>query len=71
MSWHGRHEIPVLIKPLFFRPFFLNPAQDGPKEGEDKLAMYNRKFGAQRIAQMLPHMTQVIHQSVECQHLAS
>eukprot|EP00291_Cryptomonas_curvata_P023869 CAMPEP_0172159772 /NCGR_PEP_ID=MMETSP1050-20130122/5167_1 /TAXON_ID=233186 /ORGANISM="Cryptomonas curvata, Strain CCAP979/52" /LENGTH=181 /DNA_ID=CAMNT_0012829419 /DNA_START=192 /DNA_END=734 /DNA_ORIENTATION=+ len=42
-----------------WRPFFLNPAQDAPKEGEDKLVMYNRKFGAQRIAQMLPRMTQV------------
>ena len=43
------------------RPFFLNPAQDAPKEGEDKTVMYNRKFGAQRVAQMLPRMTQAIH----------
>jgi hypothetical protein len=52
---------PQLTMPLPFRcrPFFLNPAQDAPKQGEEKLAVYNRKFGAQRIAQMLPRMTQV------------
>lgn len=42
-----------------WRPFFLNPAQDAPKEGEEKMVVYNRKFGAQRVAQMLPRMNQV------------
>mmetsp|Transcript_25401 Transcript_25401/g.64427 ORF Transcript_25401/g.64427 Transcript_25401/m.64427 type:complete len:184 (-) Transcript_25401:123-674(-) len=39
-----------------WRPFQLNP--DAPKEPVNKLKMYKEKFGAARIEQMLPHMTQ-------------
>mmetsp|Transcript_41815 Transcript_41815/g.112017 ORF Transcript_41815/g.112017 Transcript_41815/m.112017 type:complete len:189 (-) Transcript_41815:168-734(-) len=42
-----------------WRPFLLNPAQDAPKDGVDKLTMYKSKFGEQRVAQMIPRMTQV------------
>lgn len=36
-------------------PFQLNP--NAPLEGEDKLTMYNQKFGPARVASMLPMMT--------------
>ncbi|GBF97653.1 hypothetical protein Rsub_10529 [Raphidocelis subcapitata] len=36
-------------------PFMLNP--NAPEEGEDKLAMYNQKFGAARVAAIVPQMT--------------
>ncbi len=36
-------------------PYQLNPA--APKEGLVKLDYYNQKFGAARVAQMVPHMT--------------
>lgn len=36
-------------------PFQLNPA--APEEGEDKLDMYNSKFGAARVAAIIPAMT--------------
>ena len=47
------------------RPFFLNPAQDAPREGEDKLMLYQRKFGSLRMAQLLPHLTQVSQAMLE------
>lgn len=37
-------------------PYMLNPG--APVEGADKMEMYNQKFGAARVAQMVPHMTQ-------------
>ncbi|GLC45550.1 hypothetical protein PLESTB_001205300 [Pleodorina starrii] len=36
-------------------PYQLNP--DAPKEGRNKLEYYNEKFGAARVAQMVPAMT--------------
>lgn len=39
-----------------WRPFLLNPG--APAEGVDKLTMYNEKFGAARVASMVPMMTQ-------------
>ncbi|KXZ49519.1 hypothetical protein GPECTOR_21g745 [Gonium pectorale] len=42
---------------VVWRPYQLNP--DAPKEGMDKLAYYNQKFGPARVAQMMPHMTKV------------
>ena len=38
-----------------WHPFFLNP--DAPKEGVNKMEMYNQKFGEQRVQQMVPMMT--------------
>lgn len=40
-----------------WKPFFLNP--DAPKEGLNKLQYYNDKFGADRVAQILPQMSKV------------
>jgi len=40
-----------------WRPFFLNPS--APIEGVNKRAMYEEKFGAARVNQMLPMMTEV------------
>jgi predicted DsbA family dithiol-disulfide isomerase len=40
-----------------WRPFYLDPTL--PREGVDKMALYNRKFGEQRMAQMIPHMQKV------------
>lgn len=39
-----------------WRPFELNP--DAPKEGTNKMKMYNEKFGEERIKMMLPRMTE-------------
>lgn len=39
-----------------WHPFFLNP--DAPKEGVNKIEMYNEKFGEQRVKQMIPMMTE-------------
>jgi len=38
-----------------WHPFFFNP--DAPKEGVNKIEMYNQKFGEQRVKQMIPMMT--------------
>ena len=40
-----------------WRPFFLDPGL--PAGGVDKMARYTEKFGAARVAQMLPMMAQV------------
>jgi len=40
-----------------WRPFFLDPNLPGG-EGKDKLAHYKLKFGADRVAQMMPRMVQ-------------
>lgn len=40
-----------------WRPFQLD--SNAPKQGVNKLQMYNEKFGAARIASMLPRMNQV------------
>eukprot|EP00290_Baffinella_frigidus_P011994 CAMPEP_0180157580 /NCGR_PEP_ID=MMETSP0986-20121125/26332_1 /TAXON_ID=697907 /ORGANISM="non described non described, Strain CCMP2293" /LENGTH=183 /DNA_ID=CAMNT_0022107139 /DNA_START=237 /DNA_END=788 /DNA_ORIENTATION=+ len=40
-----------------WRPYQLDATS--PKEGQNKLAMYNQKFGAERIKQMLPRLTEV------------
>ncbi|KAJ3232644.1 hypothetical protein HDU78_006954 [Chytriomyces hyalinus] len=42
---------------LTYQPFQLNPAQS--KEGEDKIKMYERKFGKARYEQMMGHLKQV------------
>ncbi len=42
---------------IHWRPFLLDPTL--PPLGTDKLASYTRKFGAARVAQMLPHMQAV------------
>ena len=42
-----------------WHPFFLNP--DAPKEGVNKMEMYNQKFGEQRVKQMVPMMTVCTH----------
>lgn len=42
---------------LRWRPFFLDPTL--PKAGIDKKTRYAEKFGAQRVAQMLPHMASI------------
>lgn len=39
-----------------WRPFELNPA--APKEGTNKMKMYNEKFGEERIKMMLPRLTE-------------
>jgi len=39
-----------------WRPFELNPS--APKTGENKLEMYTRKFGEERIRMMMPRMTE-------------
>ena len=41
-----------------WRPFQLD--SNAPKQGVNKLQMYNEKFGAARIASMLPRMNQVM-----------
>lgn len=40
-----------------WKPFFLDAKIPGG-EGVDKLERYKAKFGAERVAQMMPHMTQ-------------
>ena len=40
-----------------WRPFFLDPRLPGG-EGHDKMAHYKAKFGAERVAQMMPRMVQ-------------
>ena len=40
-----------------WRPFFLDATLPGG-EGKDKLAHYKSKFGAERVAQMMPRMVQ-------------
>lgn len=40
-----------------WKPFFLDPRLPGG-EGTDKLAHYKAKFGADRVAQMMPRMVQ-------------
>jgi len=40
-----------------WRPFFLDPRLPGG-EGKDKVQHYNAKFGAERVAQMMPRMVQ-------------
>lgn len=40
-----------------WKPFFLDPTL--PKAGINKLESYNKKFGPQRVAQMLPMMQRV------------
>jgi len=42
---------------ISWRPFFLDPNLPGG-EGKDKLAHYKSKFGADRVAQMMPRMVQ-------------
>jgi predicted DsbA family dithiol-disulfide isomerase len=42
---------------ITWRPFFLDPNLPGG-EGKDKIAHYNAKFGAERVAQMMPRMVQ-------------
>lgn len=37
-------------------PFFLDPSLPSEPEGKDKLAHYNAKFGAARVAAMMPQM---------------
>lgn len=37
-------------------PYMLNP--NAPLEGVNKYQYYVEKFGAARVAQMMPHMTQ-------------
>lgn len=43
-----------------WRPFQLNA--DASLVGENKLQMYNRKFGADRVAAIVPHMTKMMAQ---------
>jgi predicted DsbA family dithiol-disulfide isomerase len=40
---------------LTWKPFFLDPRLPGGK-GKDKMEHYRAKFGAERVAQMMPHM---------------
>ena len=40
-----------------WRPFFLDPRLPGG-EGKDKMEHYKAKFGAERVAQMMPRMVQ-------------
>jgi len=40
-----------------WHPFLLDP--DLPKEGESKMDRYSKKFGAQRVQQMIPYMKNV------------
>jgi predicted DsbA family dithiol-disulfide isomerase len=42
---------------ITWKPFFLDPNLPGG-EGKDKLAHYKAKFGADRVAQMMPTMVQ-------------
>jgi len=52
----GESDFPyrVVVK---WHPFFLDPSL--PTEGIDKMEAYDKKFGKDRIARMIPHMTQV------------
>jgi predicted DsbA family dithiol-disulfide isomerase len=50
----GRPDLEVAVR---WRPFFLDPTL--PREGVDKLAHYRRKFGEERMAQMIPYMRAV------------
>lgn len=47
---------------MIWRPFFLDPNLPGG-EGHDKRAHYNKKFGADRVAQMEPMMAQTFADS--------
>lgn len=47
-------EVKVSIK---WKPFFLNP--DAPAPGVDKMEAYRAKFGAARVAKMVPYMKAV------------
>lgn len=42
---------------ITWKPFFLDPSLPGG-EGKDKLAHYKAKFGAERVAMMMPRMVQ-------------
>jgi len=42
---------------ITWKPFFLDPNLPGG-DGKDKLAHYKAKFGAERVAQMMPRMVQ-------------
>eukprot|EP00316_Scyphosphaera_apsteinii_P009944 CAMPEP_0119310502 /NCGR_PEP_ID=MMETSP1333-20130426/19605_1 /TAXON_ID=418940 /ORGANISM="Scyphosphaera apsteinii, Strain RCC1455" /LENGTH=254 /DNA_ID=CAMNT_0007314697 /DNA_START=221 /DNA_END=985 /DNA_ORIENTATION=- len=42
---------------ISWKPFFLDPRLPGG-EGKDKIEHYKAKFGAERVAQMMPHMVQ-------------
>ena len=44
-----------------WKPFFLDPRLPGG-EGKDKMEHYKAKFGAARVAQMMPHMVQTFAQ---------
>jgi len=44
-----------------WKPFFLDPRLPGG-EGKDKLSHYKSKFGADRVAQMMPKMVQTFEQ---------
>ena len=50
-------QFPDVSFDVTWRPFFLN--KDAPMEGVVKMDYYKAKFGEARVAQMLPHMTQV------------
>lgn len=43
---------------MWWRPFELNPSLPSGR-GYNKLQYYNEKFGAERVAQMVPHMKRV------------
>lgn len=49
--------LPGVSARVAWRPFFLDAAL--PASGKDKMAHYNTKFGAPRVAQMLPMMAKV------------
>ena len=50
--------LPDIEFDISWRPFQLNPSAEEGK-GVNKLEMYNKKFGKERVAAMVPHMTAV------------
>lgn len=40
-----------------WKPFFLDPSL--PTPGQDKMTLYSKKFGTERMQQMIPHMKEV------------
>ena len=48
---------PSIEASIRWHPFLLDPTL--PKEGMSKMARYESKFGAARVAAMLPHMAKV------------
>jgi len=56
----GESDDPIAVD-VEWKPFQLNPRAS--KTGTNKLEMYKKKFGAERVSKMLPHMIEVGRQT--------